>query len=981
MSIQIGQRGLQETTRERIFVQSSAESNLIILKSGLAKTKLLIQDYTFGQSDSNFVFSQSNSDAPLLTLNSNISLLATGLFVSESVTVQSNVVIVGNMDAGQASAGRIIVTDPGPGPSTAPLFSVRTPIGGSPDLLSVTANGRLLMSNIGAIGIGTAIPTQTIHTEGSIFVKNTIFTSNIQQGENLTRSIRFDTDRIRLSGASEVVGNLNIIGNLNITGAFGLGNAINVPNVIATNVISGPRLELSSTNESNVMFAMTYTGPIEGFASDGSPEGYSNLVDVRIRPADSNISAFTINRLGHVGIGTDQPRALLDIRDVTGTGGGSGVGSNSLAYGCNMVYFHGGSDYDLFVVNRHANVGMGTSVPNHALHIVNVEHLTPIIGIYNSNVLSEYVSAGCNLAPIMYAYSNQSRVLAVDGDGRVTIGPGASNEALSAIPNVYLDVHGDGFIDCLKTRCVVGLANNGCNVDFVGSAVRGVSNLRVGDAQANRIDVTNLIANYMYTSNWEILGLECFDSNMYGLSQFHVRTSNLLFTGQQVYFDESLSNVQNRNADPRLNGKLAITVRESSASSCNVSRGIVVTGLNNASVLVHSCNANQVPSYELQSATERVQMGLRNRVVKGDSVFFRYVGTDSLYDSATATIPAEFYRNGAVTLSPSEDFYVSPTGTLGLQLGSEAPTQTLDMRGGLRVRTVTSPIQPMLFANPATTQIGIGTETPTSKLHVQGTFYASNAALFGERVTIGATNQTGTGANMLTVWGANGSAGPEAPLFVVASNTANVGIGTNAPRFKLDVFGDLNFNGALYQNGGAYVSSQWTTSGVNPSNIYYALGNVGIGTLTPTERVHVVGNVFATGSFMSTSDRTFKQDLEVIAAPLEKVASLTGYTFQRTKPDEETAAGAGAGARETGLIAQDVLGILPEAVTRQSDGMLSIAYGNLAGLFVEAIKELKKECAALRERVATLEAERAAGAVGAGAYAYAESQGSTSADL
>jgi len=954
MSIQIGQRSLQETTRERIFVQSVAESNLIILKSGLTKTNFLIQDYTFGQTDSNFVFSQSNSDAPLLTLNSNISLLATGLFVSESVTVQSNVVVVGNLDAGLASAGRIIVTDPGPLPSAAPLFSVRnTPGGGSLDLMTVTANGRLLMRETGAIGIGTAIPIHTIHTEGSLFVRNNIIASNIQPADNASRSIRFATDKIRLTGATEVAGDLNV------TGAFALGNAINVPNVIATSLISGPRLELSGSNESNVMFGMTYTGPIEGFASDGAPEGYSNLIDVRIRPADSNIHAFTINRLGHVGIGTDQPRAVLDIRDVTGTGGtGGGIGSNSLGYGCNMVYFRGGSDYDLFVVNRHANVGMGTSTPNHALHIVNVEHLSPIIGVYNSNLLPEYIAAGCNLAPIMYAYSNQSRVFAVAGDGRVTIGPGASNEAISAIKNVYLDVHGEGFIDCLSARCITGLPNNGCNVDFLGSAVRGVSNLRVGDTQANRVDVTNLIANYMYTSNWEILGMQCFDSNMFGLSQFHVRTSNLLFTGQQVYFDESLSNVQNRNADPRVIGKLAITVRDSSASSCNVSRGIYVTGLNNASVLVHSCNAAQVPSYELQSATTRAQMGLRNRVAKGDSVFFKYVGADGLYDAA-ATNPAEFYRSGAVTLSPSEEFYVSPTGTLGLQLGNEVPVQTLDMRGGLRARTITSPVQPLLFVNATTTLVGVGTETPTSKLHVQGTFYASNAALFGEKVTIGATNQTGAAANMLTVWGSNGSAGPDAPLLVVASNTGYVGIGTNAPRFKMDIFGDLNFNGALYQNGGAYVSSQWTTSGLNPSNIYYALGNVGIGTLTPTERVHVVGNVFATGSFMSTSDRTFKKDLAVIGDPLEKIASLTGYTFQRKKPDEELT-NAAAAARETGLIAQDVLGILPEAVTRQSDGMLSIAYGNLAGLFVEAIKELKKECGALKERVAALEALAAA---------------------
>lgn len=950
MSIQIGQRSLQETTRERIFVQSSAESNLIILKSGLSRTSLLIQDYTFGQSDSNFVFSQSNSGAPLLTLNSNVSQFATGLFVSQSVTVQSNVIVVGNLDVSRATADRVIIADKGPLPSSLPLFSVKnTPGGGSLDLVTITPSGQLLMRESGFIGIGTMSPVHTIHTEGSILVRNNIIASNIQPADNASRSIRFAQDRIRLTGATEVAGDFNV------TGAFSLGNAINVPNVIATNVITGPRIDLASSNESNVMFAITYTGPMEGFAANGKPNGYSNIVDVRIRPADSNIHAFTINRLGHVGIGTDQPRAVLDIRDVTGTGGTAQVGSNSLAYGCNMVYFRGGTDYDVFVVNRHANVGMGTDVPKHALHIVNSEHLAPIIGIYNSNVLPAYVTAGCNLSPILYAYSNQERVLAVNGDGRVTIGPGASNEALTAINDVYLDVHGDGYIECLRTLCVAGLPNNGCNVDFIGSAVRGVSNLTVGNAQVNRIDAANLIANYMYTSNWEILGMQCFDSNMYGLSQFHIRTSNLLFTGRQVYFDESLSNIQNRDVDPRLDGKLAITVRDSSVSSCNVSRGIVVTGLNNTSMMIHSCNAAQVPSYELQSATTRMQMGLRTRIVEGDSVFFKYVGADGLYNAA-ATNVAEFYRSGAVTLSPTEQFYVSPTGTLGIQLNGEAPAHTLDMRGGLRVRTITTPTQPILFANPATTQIGIGTETPTSKLHVQGTFYASNAALFGEKVTIGATNQAGTGPNMLTVWGSNGSAGPGAPLFVVNSNTTNVGIGTNAPRFKLDIFGDLNFNGSLYQNGGAYVSSQWTTSGLNPSNIYYTLGNVGIGTATPTERVHVIGNVFATGSFMSTSDRTFKKDLQVIADPLEKLASLTGYTFQRTTPD---AAAAGV-ARETGLIAQDVAEILPEAVTRQSDGMLSIAYGNLAGLFVEAIKELKTECAALRGRVAVLEAERAA---------------------
>ncbi len=40
-----------------------------------------------------------------------------------------------------------------------------------------------------------------------------------------------------------------------------------------------------------------------------------------------------------------------------------------------------------------------------------------------------------------------------------------------------------------------------------------------------------------------------------------------------------------------------------------------------------------------------------------------------------------------------------------------------------------------------------------------------------------------------------------------------------------------------------------------------------------------------------------------------------------------------------GLIAQEVELIIPEVVTRGDDGMKSIAYQNLVGLLVEAIKE------------------------------------------
>jgi hypothetical protein len=47
--------------------------------------------------------------------------------------------------------------------------------------------------------------------------------------------------------------------------------------------------------------------------------------------------------------------------------------------------------------------------------------------------------------------------------------------------------------------------------------------------------------------------------------------------------------------------------------------------------------------------------------------------------------------------------------------------------------------------------------------------------------------------------------------------------------------------------------------------------------------------------------------------------------------------------RSTGLIAQEVKEVLPEAVHGSEETHYSLAYGNVIGLIVEAIKELKEK--------------------------------------
>jgi len=75
---------------------------------------------------------------------------------------------------------------------------------------------------------------------------------------------------------------------------------------------------------------------------------------------------------------------------------------------------------------------------------------------------------------------------------------------------------------------------------------------------------------------------------------------------------------------------------------------------------------------------------------------------------------------------------------------------------------------------------------------------------------------------------------------LTATGGGNIGIGTLTPSFKLDVNGDLNFVGTLYQGGVAYAGSPWTTTG---SDIYYTTGNIGIGVSSPAYKLDVDGDI------------------------------------------------------------------------------------------------------------------------------------------
>jgi hypothetical protein len=106
------------------------------------------------------------------------------------------------------------------------------------------------------------------------------------------------------------------------------------------------------------------------------------------------------------------------------------------------------------------------------------------------------------------------------------------------------------------------------------------------------------------------------------------------------------------------------------------------------------------------------------------------------------------------------------------------------------------------------------------------------------------------------------------------------------------------------------------------------------GTLPAIHELEVDGTIFATRDVLALSDERVKVDVEVIQNALDRVSALRGVTFSYCNDVSRR--------RRTGLIAQDVEAVLPEAVQSDGDsGLLSIAYGNIVGLLVEAIREIR----------------------------------------
>lgn len=94
--------------------------------------------------------------------------------------------------------------------------------------------------------------------------------------------------------------------------------------------------------------------------------------------------------------------------------------------------------------------------------------------------------------------------------------------------------------------------------------------------------------------------------------------------------------------------------------------------------------------------------------------------------------------------------------------------------------------------------------------------------------------------------------------------------------------------------------------------------------------------IISSGDITAFSDIRLKSNIQKIDNALDKIMQINGYTYDMNNK------------RRTGVIAQEVEKVLPEVVQDREYGYKTVAYGNMIGLLVEAIKELKQEIEVLK---------------------------------
>ena len=250
---------------------------------------------------------------------------------------------------------------------------------------------------------------------------------------------------------------------------------------------------------------------------------------------------------------------------------------------------------------------------------------------------------------------------------------------------------------------------------------------------------------------------------------------------------------------------------------------------------------------------------------------------------------------------------------------------TPSQNAGIEIERGTSPNKTLVW-DEANDRWTIGSET-----FVAGTIIGNiQGQITGNADT---ADELSTARTIQLTGDVTGSTSFDGSQNVAISSTvaANV-IGAN----ELNVAGTGSATQFLRSDGDG--SFTWATPVDTNTDTTYSAGNgLSLSGTTFYMSGSYSGNFTATGNITAYSDERLKSNIETISGALDKVNALRGVSYTKD------------GEASIGVIAQEVQKVIPEVV-QDNEEYLSVAYGNLVGVLIEAVKELSAEVEALKAK-------------------------------
>lgn len=422
--------------------------------------------------------------------------------------------------------------------------------------------------------------------------------------------------------------------------------------------------------------------------------------------------------------------------------------------------------------------------------------------------------------------------------------------------------------------------------------------------------------------------------NGYELDEIHdvQINSGTLANGQTILYDAATSLWKNANLTAGTgvsitNGASSVTIANSGVTQATAGTGISVSaGTGNVTIT----------NTGVTSVTGTSPVASSGGATPAISLASGYGDTQNPYASKTAN-----------------NFLAAPNGSAGVPtfraiVAADIPTLNQNTTG--TASNVTGTVAIANGGTGATTQQTAinalaGAVTSGQYLRGNGTNVVMSAIQAGDVPTLNqnTTGSAGSVANALTAGTGisyssgttyNGSAAITINNAGVTSITAGSGISVSASTGGVTITNTstgATITDDTSTNATRYIlfddATSGTLSSVNTSSTKLTY-NPSTGTASATV-------------FSATSDERLKDEITIITDALAKIKQLRGINYKWKD----------SGLAGTGLSAQDVQRVVPEAVVIAPNGDLSVAYGNLLGLLVEGMKDLAAQVEELKLKV------------------------------